>query len=144
MLHGLCLRLSGLLLALAASACASLPEAQLSHAEQTRSTRQLAEAFLNRYLIADDVTGAYAAFADPDFIQHSPAFGNGVAAHRAYFEGLVAEGANPAEWAHVSDMLLVDGDPLKDPTVLTDKNRLAMIMKDGEIHSLLPSLQTGA
>ena len=33
----------------------------------------------------------------------------------------------------LADMLLVDGDPLKDLSILTDRNRLAMIMKDGEI-----------
>ena len=41
----------------------------------------------------------------------------------------------------LADMLLVDGDPLKDLTILTDKNRLALIMKDGEIHSQSPSLR---
>lgn len=41
----------------------------------------------------------------------------------------------------LADMLLVDGDPLQDLSILTDKNRLAMIMKDGEIHSLGAELQ---
>ncbi|HEY6131096.1 MAG TPA: amidohydrolase family protein [Halioglobus sp.] len=41
----------------------------------------------------------------------------------------------------LADMLLVDGDPLQDLTILTDKNRLAMVMKDGEIHSVLSSLR---
>ena len=41
----------------------------------------------------------------------------------------------------LADILLVDGDPLKDLTVLTDKSRLALIMKDGEIHSQSPSLR---
>ena len=44
----------------------------------------------------------------------------------------------------LADMLLVDGDPLKDLTVLTDKSRLALIMKDGEIHSLAASLRSAA
>jgi len=43
----------------------------------------------------------------------------------------------------LADMVLVDGDPLKDLTILTDKARLAMIMKDGEIHSISPALQSG-
>jgi imidazolonepropionase-like amidohydrolase len=43
----------------------------------------------------------------------------------------------------LADMLLVDGDPLKDPDVLTDLGRLAMVMKDGDIHSLCVSLRTG-
>jgi imidazolonepropionase-like amidohydrolase len=41
----------------------------------------------------------------------------------------------------LADMLLVDGSPLLDLSVLTDKSRLAMVMKDGEIHSLSPSLR---
>jgi imidazolonepropionase-like amidohydrolase len=41
----------------------------------------------------------------------------------------------------LADMLLVDGSPLQDLTVLTDKNRLTMVMKDGEIHGLSPSLR---
>lgn len=34
----------------------------------------------------------------------------------------------------LADLLLVDGDPLKDIAVMTDRNRLAMIMKDGRMH----------
>jgi imidazolonepropionase-like amidohydrolase len=41
----------------------------------------------------------------------------------------------------LADMVLVDGDPLKDLTILTDKSRLAMIMKDGAIHTLAESLR---
>jgi len=40
----------------------------------------------------------------------------------------------------LADMLLVDGDPLADITVLQDHSKLAMIMKDGAIHSICPSL----
>lgn len=85
-------------------------EAAVTEASPGAETRRLAEAFLTRYLIEGDVLGAYAEHAQPDFVQHSPNFGDGVAAHRAYFEGLMEGGANPADWAHVSDMLLVDGD----------------------------------
>ncbi len=42
----------------------------------------------------------------------------------------------------LADLLLVDGDPLKDLTLLTDKNRLALVMKDGDIHSQSPTLKT--
>lgn len=42
----------------------------------------------------------------------------------------------------LADMLLVDGNPLTDATVLTDKARLAMIMKDGVIHSMAAGLQS--
>jgi imidazolonepropionase-like amidohydrolase len=44
----------------------------------------------------------------------------------------------------LADMVLVDGNPLQDVTILTDKARLAMVMKDGEIHSISPSLQVPA
>jgi imidazolonepropionase-like amidohydrolase len=40
----------------------------------------------------------------------------------------------------LADMILVDGDPLKDVSILTDKDRLVMIMKDGQLHKN----QTGA
>jgi hypothetical protein len=30
--------------------------------------------------------------------------------------------------------LLVDGDPLADPNVLVNKDKLLLIMKDGQIH----------
>jgi imidazolonepropionase-like amidohydrolase len=35
---------------------------------------------------------------------------------------------------YLADLLLVDGDPLSDLSILVDANRLAMIMKDGQIH----------
>ena len=35
---------------------------------------------------------------------------------------------------HLADLLLVDGDPLADVSVLLDADRLALIMKDGQIH----------
>ena len=34
----------------------------------------------------------------------------------------------------LADMLLVDGNPLDDITIMQDKERFLMIMKDGEIH----------
>lgn len=45
------------------------------------------------------------------------------------------------EAGKLADMLLVDGDPLADVNILTDKARLAMVMKDGEIHRLAAELQ---
>ncbi len=42
----------------------------------------------------------------------------------------------------LADMLLVDGDPLQDLSILTDRENLAMVMKDGQIHSLSPALQS--
>jgi imidazolonepropionase-like amidohydrolase len=41
--------------------------------------------------------------------------------------GLVREG-------YLADLLLVDGDPTRDVRILQDRNRLAMIMKDGALH----------
>lgn len=40
----------------------------------------------------------------------------------------------------LADMLLVDGDPLRDLSILTDTSRLAMIMKDGHLHTIAPAL----
>ena len=34
----------------------------------------------------------------------------------------------------LADVLLVDGNPLADPSVLVGPDRLAMIMKDGKMH----------
>ena len=41
--------------------------------------------------------------------------------------GVLSDGA-------LADMLLVDGDPTQDVTIMTDKDRLVMIMKDGQVH----------
>lgn len=40
----------------------------------------------------------------------------------------------------LADILLIDGDPLEDITIMTDRARLAMVMKDGAIHSISPAL----
>ncbi len=40
----------------------------------------------------------------------------------------------------LADLLLVDGDPLADLSLLTDRERLVLIMKDGELHHLAPVL----
>ena len=34
----------------------------------------------------------------------------------------------------LADLLLIDGDPLADITVLQDKARILAVMKDGEFH----------
>ena len=41
--------------------------------------------------------------------------------------GVIKEGA-------LADMLLVDGDPLQDQSILVGPDHFAMIMKDGELH----------
>ena len=38
---------------------------------------------------------------------------------------------------YLADLLLVDGDPSKDVSILQDKNRLLAIMKDGVFHKTL-------
>jgi imidazolonepropionase-like amidohydrolase len=48
------------------------------------------------------------------------------------------------EAGKLADMLLFDGDPLQDVAILTDKNRLAMVMKDGKVHTLSPLLHASA
>lgn len=40
----------------------------------------------------------------------------------------------------LADMILVDGDPLQDLSVLTDKSKLVMIMKDGVTHHITEAL----
>jgi imidazolonepropionase-like amidohydrolase len=35
---------------------------------------------------------------------------------------------------YLADILLIDGDPLADITVLQDKSRILAVMKDGEFH----------
>lgn len=82
-----------------------------AHASSTEETRKVATAFLQRMIIEHDVRGAYDTHAAPDFIQHNPQIANGLAGHRAYFEQLAKQAdGRPADWAHVSDLLLVDGD----------------------------------
>lgn len=41
----------------------------------------------------------------------------------------------------LADLILVDGDVLKDVSILTATSRLLMIMKDGAFHKLAPQLQ---
>ena len=41
--------------------------------------------------------------------------------------GTISEGA-------LADLLLIDGNPLEDVSIMTDPNRIVMIMKDGELY----------
>ena len=43
---------------------------------------------------------------------------------------------------YLADLLLVDGDPTSDVTVLQDKTRFVAIMKNGEFHKPLPTGST--
>lgn len=38
----------------------------------------------------------------------------------------------------LADLLLVDGDPVAEPKVLLDRDRLRVVMKDGELHKCMP------
>lgn len=79
--------------------------------ERTEATRAFAEKFLRRMFVENDVSGAYAAYAAPDFIQHNPLMADGIEGHRAYFAALAKEPqGRPSAWAHVFNMVLVDGD----------------------------------
>jgi imidazolonepropionase-like amidohydrolase len=44
----------------------------------------------------------------------------------------------------LADILLIDGDPLADITVLQDKARILAVMKDGEFHRAPPVRHTRA
>jgi imidazolonepropionase-like amidohydrolase len=44
----------------------------------------------------------------------------------------------------LADILLIDGDPLADITVLQDKRRILSVMKDGEFHRAPPLRSTSA
>ncbi|MEO6408167.1 MAG: amidohydrolase family protein [Burkholderiaceae bacterium] len=45
---------------------------------------------------------------------------------------------------YLADILLIDGDPLADITVLQDKARILAVMKDGEFHRAPPMRQSHA
>ena len=78
---------------------------------QPMTTREVAHAFLTQMFTKGDMDGAYERYAAPDFIQHNPTMGDGVEAHRAYFERQAQEPqGDPSAWAHVTNMVLVDGD----------------------------------
>jgi predicted SnoaL-like aldol condensation-catalyzing enzyme len=79
-----------------------------SHIEATRA---VAGPFLEQMFVKNDVNGAYHAFAAPDFIQHNPNMADGLAGHDAYFDAMAKQArGRPSNWAHVFDMVLVDGD----------------------------------
>lgn len=86
--------------------------AAVAHAaSRPLSTREVAHRFLERMFLKNDVRGAYDAYAAPNFIQHNPLIADGLAGHHAYFEHLATQPqGRTSDWAHVFDMILVDGD----------------------------------
>lgn len=53
-------------------------------------------------------------------------------------------GLGTLEAGKLADLILVNGDVLADVSILTDRSRIAMVMKDGAIHSLSPALAAKA
>ncbi len=85
---------------------------QVDHSAQTEATREVAHKFLTRAFIDNEFRDAYDTYAHPDFIQHNPRMADGLEGHRAYFENMAASESDgdSSKWAHITDMLLVDGD----------------------------------
>jgi predicted SnoaL-like aldol condensation-catalyzing enzyme len=94
------------------SATEAVPLAQVNHTAQTEATRELAVKFLTQAFIDGEFRDAYDTYGHPDLIQHNPLIADGLEGHRAYFTKLAEAQANgdSSKWAHVTDMLLVDGD----------------------------------
>ncbi|CAN5849472.1 hypothetical protein BH11PSE3_BH11PSE3_46600 [soil metagenome] len=65
----------------------------------------------------------HSGFTASDALQAATRIG-GEIMMRGHELGLVKKG-------YLADLLLVDGDPLKDVRLLQDKNRLVFVMKDG-------------
>ena len=79
------------------------------------TTAQVARPFLQALLVELDLPKAYGRYADPNFIEHNPEMGNGLAAKLAYFNNRQAQeprSAPPGQWASVVDHVLIDGDLL--------------------------------
>jgi imidazolonepropionase-like amidohydrolase len=73
-----------------------------------------------------------------NFLGYSPAEALVCATrHGAALMGLGHEAGQIRE-GFLADVLLVDGDPVADVNILRDPNRLAAILKGGEIHRVLP------
>ena len=75
-----------------------------------------------------------------DYYGYSPAEAL-ICATRYGGEAMMAGGALGTLGAgKLADLILVDGDVLADVTILTDPARIALVMKDGVIHSQSPAL----
>jgi len=83
---------------------------QDDHATRTEATRAVAYRFLERAFLDKDFRGAYNANAHADFIQHNPKIGDGLAAHKAFFDEMATRLGDSSDWLHVTDMVLADGD----------------------------------
>jgi len=80
------------------------------HARQTAATRALALRFLRMAFIEKQFRPAFDTYVAPDFIQHNPHMADGWEGHRAFFGEMAKKLGDSAEWSHVTDMVLADGD----------------------------------
>ena len=62
-----------------------------------------------------------------------------IVAYTAWGGQLMGGGLGTVQKGQLADLLLVDGDPLRDVTLLEDAGRLLAIMKDGAFHKAPPA-----
>ncbi len=106
-----------LLWAAGASASTPPPAAPLALSPQaataastTEQTRAVANRFLRRMFVDNNVRAAYDENAAENLIQHNPEMGDGLEAHRAFFREKFRKNGPATGWANVINMILVDGD----------------------------------
>ena len=80
------------------------------HTRQTAATRELARKFLTMAFIDKQFRQAFDTYVAPDFIQHNPHIADGWEGHRAFFGRMAETRGDAADWSHVTDMVLADGD----------------------------------
>lgn len=82
----------------------------MDRAAETAATRSLALDFLAMAFIDGQFRRAIDTFVAEDFVQHNPHIADGWAGHRAFFGKMAEKLGDSSEWAHVTDMVLADGD----------------------------------
>ena len=85
----------------------------MSAAAQAQDSSSVVAGFLQTLMVEMDLARAYRDYADPNFIEHNPEIGNGLAAKIAYFAERQARNPNaagPASWVNVIDHVIVSGD----------------------------------
>jgi imidazolonepropionase-like amidohydrolase len=105
-----------------------------------------------RHLIGGDYGFAWSAHGQQardlgyfiDYYGYSPAEAL-ICATRNGGQAMMDGGAlGTLEAGKLADLILVNGDVLADVSILTDPARIAMVMKDGGIHSLSPALSAAS
>lgn len=66
--------------------------------------------FLTMAFIDKQFRQAFDTYVAPDFIQHNPHMADGWEGHRAFFARMAETRGDSAEWSHVTDMVIADGD----------------------------------